>query len=92
MSLSRFRHALGKPDQGFHRARWFGMARNDIVLTLLAAIATTVYTHTPLVLSLLLWFLAGIVAHWMFHVNTAVARFLSDLPRQRSRRPHTLPT
>ena len=80
MLLGRFRYALGKPGQGFHRARWFGLARNDIVMTLLAAIATAMYTHTSVVQSMLVWFVAGIVAHWVFDVPTAMARFLYEWP------------
>ena len=54
----------------------FGLAIVDIIFTMLAALLTTKYTRTPLIITLPLWFLIGITAHRAFRVRTPIDRLL----------------
>jgi hypothetical protein len=54
----------------------FGLAIIDILFTILAAMLTSKYTRTPLIITLPLWFLMGITAHRAFRIRTPIDKFL----------------
>lgn len=89
--LCAYKDILGKPGQGFHRARLFGLARNDLLGTLAIAAAvalflaysrsydwlTTVKAVAVLFFALVL---LGFVLHLLFCVKTPLTKpFLIDL-------------
>lgn len=86
MSLCRYRNALGIPGQGVHRPRVFGMAKNDVVMTFLAAFVFAAliispfhhfgsYIHMFFIMAITLFGL-GIILHRIFCVKTTVDKWL----------------
>jgi hypothetical protein len=67
---------LGVPGQGFHSTRFMGLALNDILGTIGLALLTTYFFNVPFWKSLLAWFVAGEVLHYVYGVNSA---FLKNL-------------
>lgn len=88
--LCEYKDILGKPGQGFHRARLFGLARNDLLGTLAIAVLVALflaYYHsydwtTTLQASAVLFIglaFLGFVLHLLFCVKTPLTRpFLID--------------
>ena len=89
--LCAYKDILGKPGQGFHKARLFGLARNDILGTLAIAIMAALFLaytreydwRTTLKSAFVFFFglvLLGFVLHLLFCVKTPLTRpFLIDL-------------
>lgn len=80
--LCRYRHALGRPGEGVHSYRLFGVAVVDVALTILAA---ALFARFALGWALLSWrtaaltstlFISGVAAHRLFCVRTRVDRLL----------------
>ena len=71
---------LGIREQGVHSARVLGLARNDIIMTLLGALATSYFFKISILWSLVGWFVAGEVLHILFGVNTAFLELLGIPP------------
>ena len=67
---------LGIREQGVHSARVIGLARNDIVMTVLGALATSYIFNISILWSLIGWFVAGEVLHILFGVDTAFLELL----------------
>lgn len=69
-----YRDIFGKPNEGVHSIRLFNIAIVDLALTVAAAVAISKYwwrgKHFLVILGILL--LSGIVAHWLFCVNTTL--------------------
>jgi hypothetical protein len=63
---------FGAPRTGVHSYRLFDIAIVDAGLTLVAALAWTRTTGTPLAQTSAVLFMSGIIAHWAVGVNTAV--------------------
>jgi hypothetical protein len=71
---------LGVPGEGVHKQRFLGLALNDTIATILAALLTTWFLKVPLLYSILGWFLAGEVLHYIFGVNTAFLKMIGIVP------------
>ena len=54
-----YANALGEPGKGVHAARIFGLARNDLLMTIAAAIITAYLFNTSFLVSFIVWFIAG---------------------------------
>lgn len=78
--LCPYKTLLGIREQGVHSARVLGLARNDIVMTVLGALATSYFFNVSLLWSLFGWFLAGEVLHILFGVDTAFLELLGIPP------------
>ena len=76
-----FALALGEPGKGVHAARVGGLARNDMITTIVAAIATSYFLSVPILSSLLGWFLVGEGAHLIFGTPTAVLKMVGLAPK-----------
>lgn len=72
MELCRHKDVFGKPNEGVHSLRIFGVAAVDLVATILAAAAISYLTKRNFFLVFLLLMLAAIAAHRAFCVNTAL--------------------
>jgi ABC-type amino acid transport system permease subunit len=72
---------LGEPGKGVHAARWFGIARNDTIMTIIAAIVTSFFLGVPLLYSILGWFLMGEGFHLIFGTPTAVLKAVGLDPK-----------
>jgi len=71
---------LGIPGEGVHAARFLGIALNDTLMTVVAAALTTFFFKINLVTSLVTWFVAGEVLHYLFGVNTAFLKMIGITP------------
>lgn len=76
MSLCKYRDALGRPDEGIHAPRIFGLALFDVAGTAMASVAIASYFEMSFAIVLFIMVLASMVAHRMFCVRTSVDRIL----------------
>ena len=78
----KYRNALGKPNQGAHSVRVFGVALFDVALTVIAAwLLFRVSGRFTFIQALIIVFVLGVLAHYLFCVNTTINRFISSLMR-----------
>lgn len=76
MQLCKYKDALGTPGEGAHSVRIFGIAIVDLVLTIVVAWFLHVLLGAPLLESIIIMFLFGIIMHRVFCVRTTVDRLL----------------
>lgn len=74
--LCKYKYFFGKPGEGAHSYRLFGVAIIDVLLTILIAFIITYFTGYKLIYTLIFMFLLGIVSHRMFCVRTTVDKIL----------------
>lgn len=67
---------FGKPNTGAHKYRFFNIAIIDVVLTIVLAYVISWFFEYPLLLTLGILFLLGILMHRFFCVRTTVDKFL----------------
>lgn len=70
--LCEYRHVFGAENTGVHSVRFLGVAVADVALTVAAAYGASVAWGWSFWKTLGALFVAGIVAHRLFCVNTAV--------------------
>jgi hypothetical protein len=75
-----YAHALGVPGQGFHSARFMGIAVNDTLATIVLAFLTTYIVNISFLKSLLGWFILGEILHYWFGTNTAFLKMIHLSP------------
>jgi hypothetical protein len=80
MSGCPYKYALGIPGKGIHEARIFGLARNDIILTILLAAATAWLGGFGFWKTLLFWFVIGEALHYVFGTPTAFLKMIGFTP------------
>ncbi len=68
----KWKDLLGRPGEGFHSARLFGFARNDILATLGVGILLALLLKQSIITTVTLLFLTGIFFHWLFCVKGAL--------------------
>ena len=66
-----YKHILGIPGEGVHARRIWGLAMNDILLTIAGAILTCILFRFPFWPTLIAWFVVGEILHYAFGVQTA---------------------
>ena len=81
-----FATLLGEPGKGVHAPRLSigdgpGIARNDTLMTIAAALLTSYFLSVPILSSLIGWFLVGEGAHLIFGTPTAVLKMLGLAPK-----------
>ena len=67
-----YANSLGIPKQGVHASRFMGLALNDIIATIIAAILTSFIFKIGIINSLLAWFIGGEILHYVFGTQTEV--------------------
>lgn len=72
-----WKYAFGRPGEGFHAARIFGLAANDVYGTIAIGVALAyAFDRKQFPRRAYLWvlgaFIAGIVSHWAFCVPTTL--------------------
>jgi len=77
-----YANILGIPGQGVHAQRFLGLALNDTIATLVAALLTKWVFDIPLLYSTLGWFVAGEILHYIFGVNSAFLKMIGITPCQ----------
>jgi hypothetical protein len=75
-----YAHILGVPGEGVHAQRFMGLALNDTIATVVAALLTAWIFKISFLYSLIGWFVAGEVLHYAFGVNTAFLKMLGITP------------
>ena len=78
MDLTKYKDILGKPRQGFHKARLFGLARNDLIGTAVVALLISHSSFSKFITTFLLLVIVGIYLHWIFGVDSTLLRWLKD--------------
>jgi len=76
-----YANALGEPGKGVHAPRIFGLARNDLLMTIIAAIITAYIFNITFFQSFATWFVLGEVLHYAFGTNTAFLRMIGLTPK-----------
>ena len=76
-----YANILGIPGQGVHAPRVFGLARNDIIATIVIAIITSFIFNISFFYSLASWFIVGEVLHYAFGTDTAFLRAIGLPPK-----------
>jgi len=71
-----YANALGEPGKGIHAARIFGLALNDTLMTIVAAIITAYLFNISFLVSFAAWFITGEILHYLFGTNTAFLRMI----------------
>lgn len=74
--LSQFKDIFGKPNEGLHSYRFLNAALVDYLLTFVIIIAITLFFGIPLVASTIIAFVAAVVIHYLFGVETNTVRWL----------------
>lgn len=75
---------LGVPGEGVHAQRFMGLALNDMLATLVAALITSWVFNVSFLYSILGWFIGGEILHYAFGVNTAFLKMLGITPCSKS--------
>ena len=70
--LCKYAKALGRPHEGFHAPRFYGVAVLDVVGTIGLAWILQVITEWTFSVCLVIMFLFGIVCHRLFCVKTTI--------------------
>lgn len=68
---------LGKPGEGFHKARLGPFAAGDLIATIILAIIIALIWQINIFATFSLVFGLGVLMHWAFCVDTAFMRMLS---------------
>lgn len=71
-----YANVLGVPGEGVHAHRFMGLALNDMIATVVAALLTAWIFKISFLYSLVGWFIAGEVLHYAFGVDTAFLKML----------------
>ena len=74
--LCKYANLFGQPGQQAHSIRFGNLAVVDIVLTVIVAWATSKYFNLSFPLTLITFFILGIIAHRLFCVRTQVDKYL----------------
>ena len=72
-----YANILGVPGEGVHAQRFMGLALNDTIATIIAALITSFVFNVSFLYSLLGWFIGGEILHYAFGVNTAFLTMIS---------------
>lgn len=75
--LCEYSNILGEPRVGFHSYRLFDFAILDIIGTILLGILLARYYKLNYFIGIIIMFIIGILAHWLFCVDTKFMEFLN---------------
>lgn len=92
-----YAHALGVPGEGVHAPRVLGLARNDMIATVIVAVITSfiiqfkdmdiLNTLSSSLFSMIFiycfvaWFILGEILHYLFGTNTAFLKMIGLSPK-----------
>jgi hypothetical protein len=82
-----YANALGVPGEGVHAARIFGIARNDLLMTIVAAIITAYALNISFLYSFTVWFVTGEILHYLFGTDTAFLKMIGMSPICKAQAP-----
>ena len=76
MDLTQYKDILGKPRQGFHKTRFFGLALNDLIGTAIIAFLFSHSSFSKFLSTFLLLVVLGTYLHWIFGVDSALLQWV----------------
>jgi hypothetical protein len=76
-----YANALGEPGKGVHAPRILGLARNDLIATIIAAIVLSYIFNTSAFYTFIALFTLGEVLHWLAGTQTAFLKLIHMSPR-----------
>jgi hypothetical protein len=74
--LCKYKDILGKPKEGLHKYRFFGVAIVDVVLTIIVALLISYFFKLSFWITLVILFVLGIILHRLFCVPTTIDKVL----------------
>ena len=74
--LCKYKDIFGKPNTGVHKYRILNIAIVDVACVLIAGFFISKYFKTDIYYTLAYLFIAGIIAHRIFCVQTTVDKFI----------------
>jgi hypothetical protein len=74
--LCKYKDLFGKPNEGFRKYRIAGIAIFDTLVVILIGIVFSYITGIPLLPTLAVLFISGIIVHRIFCVRTGIDRIL----------------
>jgi hypothetical protein len=77
--LCRYKDSLGKPGEGLHSYRLFGLAIADVVMTVIGGLIIGYLLDYPASKTILFLFILGIILHRVFCVDTTVDKMLETI-------------
>jgi hypothetical protein len=75
-----YAHALGVPGQGVHAKRIFGLALNDMLMTIAGGFVIAFLFNISVWKSVLGFFVLGEVLHYVFGTQTAFLKMIGLSP------------
>ena len=76
MNLCKYKDALGIPGKGIHSYRIFNIAIADVVMTIIGAWILSRVFKWPFYITLIGFFILGIILHRLFCVQTTLDKLL----------------
>ena len=76
MSFCKYKNILGKPNEGIHSYRLFGVAIVDVIMTIIAAFLISFILKYSFLYTSIFLFVLGIILHRLFCVKTTVDKLL----------------
>ena len=74
--FKEFSEIFGRPNEGAHSYRFMNLAIIDVVGTIIVAFIIAKLFNLNFFLTLLLFFILGIILHRLFCVNTTINKFI----------------
>ena len=79
MNLCKYNTMLGKPNEGMHAHRLFGIAIVDVIMTIVGGCIISYITKKSPILVIIILFICGIILHRIFCVKTTVDKLLFSI-------------
>ena len=77
VSLCKYKNLFGEPNTGIHkRFRLFNIAWADVIMTIIGGALVAYFMRWNIPLTIIVFFLLGILSHRAFCVRTTVDKFL----------------
>jgi len=76
MDLCKYKDIIGKPDSGLRKYRIFDIAILDTVVTIIGAYLIALFFKWPLLYTIIVVFIIGIISHRVFCVRTGIDKKL----------------
>lgn len=70
--FSNYKDIFGKPHEGFHKNRLFGLAINDVIGTILIGLLISYYFNIDIKIVSMCLLISVILIHRLFGVDTAL--------------------
>jgi uncharacterized membrane protein len=76
MDLCKYKDIFGKPNTGPHKYRFFGVAIIDVILTIIGGYLIAIFFKLPILYTIIVLFILGIILHRLFCVRTTIDKLL----------------